>query len=237
MGQTSSHIDENNILSISKDFHHYIKKTKVPYNKNIGREVLDKLKKFLNSNPDRVHIANIGKVILGSKSKTTGPERLYYQDILNDTEPLAAWLYSKGLGKNDVVSVITGTRVDVVIPLLATQLCQGTISAIGTQGLESTLKFQINESKSKFIFCTNNTMGNLREFMPEDVHIINMDTDMAKCISEGKNLPLPPAQTEFLDDEVGMISWSSGTTGIPKGIQMSKILLWHYVHDIHVPTR
>lgn len=124
-------------------------------------------------------------------------------------------------------------------------MCNGIVS-LGDPGLSTPiLTTQLQETKSKFVVCFQGSGQVLHQALKEieetiqviilpsnlDEPVIDQDYLVLADFIQEKGLKEPEVE-QFEEDDTIIIFWSSGTTGLPKGIQHSVKTFQYVIGDL-----
>ncbi|XP_055373680.1 uncharacterized protein LOC129607016 [Condylostylus longicornis] len=148
---------------------------------------------------------------------------------------MAYCLENLGIGEGDVVSICSENRVEFIITLFATFCLNATIAPLNVTYSERELDHAINLSKPKVIFSSNFAFDKIVKIFQKNKFVKNIvaydKNSKYRNISSFWEL-LNDSQFSFkaeyypkpadLNESVLLILCSSGTTGMPKGVQLSQ---------------
>ena len=135
-------------------------------------------------------------------------------------------------------------NTEMFIPVIGVWLLHGVVSTGDPDLSEEVIAIQLTEILAKVVFCCADTLGKVRRAMEITGRIIPVIVmDKAEGLKECEHsLEVLTARdnqgcfdgdlpvTTFHENEVIMISWSSGTTGRPKGIQAGSNMFYQMSH-------
>ncbi|KAJ8668612.1 hypothetical protein QAD02_010275 [Eretmocerus hayati] len=185
----------------------------------------------------KVKTDGISKILLDSLSKTpnfigqinadTG-EKISFGELKDRSIRCALWLRKQGIGKDDVICISTPNQTNDCIPILASFYVGAIISPWFYKLPSDTIRRYCKLTKPKVIFTSNQSIEQLVQIAKEtginckfvtyekykDYPSLN-DIMSDQNDDEVKNFE--HTEPEDQSKQVGMIFFSSGTTGVPKG--------------------
>jgi long-chain acyl-CoA synthetase len=146
---------------------------------------------------------------------------LTYEGAVEQMERVAGALASLGVGKGDRVGIFAHNGMDYLTAMFGTWRL-GAISALVNLQYSDTLDYYVNDAQPKVLIYTGDHLATIdrhRANLPSVEHYVCMDgpqdgahgwTDLLTAAP-----PAPPDTT--VDSDVAHLSYTSGTSGQPKG--------------------
>ena len=161
------------------------------------------------------------------------PQRLTYADLAEEVERLAGALVGAGVGKDDVIVIQLPNISEFVALYFAAATIGAIVSPVAVQyrSHELATMFAIVEPKA-FVCGTRmhhaDHLGVVRPLLGDTIRLMTVGPDAP---ADALDLSTEPARPDLLAkhraanpvdaDDVFTICWTSGTTGVPKGVPRS----------------
>eukprot|EP01097_Dermamoeba_algensis_P002986 TRINITY_DN2196_c0_g1_i1.p1 TRINITY_DN2196_c0_g1~~TRINITY_DN2196_c0_g1_i1.p1 ORF type:complete len:531 (+),score=129.71 TRINITY_DN2196_c0_g1_i1:45-1637(+) len=154
-------------------------------------------------------------------------QSLSWTTLKDSVFKLAHGLAELGLRKGDMTLILSHNNLEFPMVLLAVNLLGGIVSTCNPAYTNQEIQHQLKDSGAKFLF----TIGELAMKMKEVIHgtkvqkIISigqcLSTDIVQFYSLLHNAGNPPRHRANPRKDVAILPYSSGTTGLPKGVMLS----------------
>lgn len=178
---------------------------------------------------------------------------LTYPEVLHESRFLAAGLYEAGIQKGDKIAILAEGRNRWITGEYGILFAGGTTVPLSIKLMPDEVLFRLNHSESKAIMVSRNTFEKIASiwtqleftrkiiFLDDDINPIEKDChefginsskDIARytdILQSGKHQfedtepYLEKIESEIEEDDVVTISYTSGTTGDPKGIMLTQL--------------
>jgi cyclohexanecarboxylate-CoA ligase len=191
------------------------------------------LQKALRNCPDKI-------AVIAYRSNDGNPVRLSYREIDSRTERVARSLIALGIGYGDVVTYQLPNWWEFIVLALACARIGAVSNPVMPIFRQHELRFMLNFGESKIFIVPREYRGfdyeaMARGMLPDLPHLKHLvivggdgDDSFARQLMRDD---LPPLTTPALyPDDVGLLMYTSGTTGEPKGVMHTSNTLLSGLH-------
>src|SRR5262245_24735478 len=151
------------------------------------------------------------------------PREFSYRHVDAMARGVARALTSRGLTRGDRVAILSANRAEFVAAVFGVMRAGLVAVPVNFKFPRSTIHFIINDSCAKLVFCDRER----RADCPAELPVVEFGDGFDKFVNEGAFASVTPAAAE-----PAMFLYTSGSTGVPKGVELS-----HQSHLWVVQTR
>ena len=149
--------------------------------------------------------------------------RWSWAEVAGTVRRLARGLLETGLQRGEFVPILAGNRPEWVVAALAVISAGAAVSPLDTQVTTEALERILRNSQARFIFTTTDYLNRLDQLeLEQKLRPILFDVDPAdargwQALLSDSSAPLPQVEP----DEPAALFYTSGTTGVPKGVPLT----------------
>ena len=159
-----------------------------------------------------------------SISNEVGSLNLTYEDLEFRSNQLANYLLQSGLNGNSVVGLLMDRSPELIIAMLSILKVGGTYLPLDPDFPVGRIQYMLEDSKSQILISKSQILLQLSDLkVPATLQSILLDDE--KQIKEISSLPKAPinlTNRPIFDDMLAYILYTSGSTGLPKGVCISR---------------
>jgi acyl-CoA synthetase (AMP-forming)/AMP-acid ligase II len=153
---------------------------------------------------------------------------LTYAQLNDGIRRLAGGLAARGFGKGDVFAIYSPNIPEYAVIFHGVTLAGGTVTTINPTYTPQELVHQLNDASARYIFTVPAALPTVLQVQAdtqlEEVFVLGDQQDLsATSLSElyGESMSDDAAPTLTLDDDIAVLPYSSGTTGLSKGVMLT----------------
>lgn len=159
-----------------------------------------------------------------------GDQRMTYRALDEEVGRVAAGLAARGVGRGDRVALLMGNRPEFVVMVFAAARLGAISVPLGTREQRPGLRHALTDCGA----CLLVHEGDLEERLPDATEVPRLKHRLA--VGEGGRAPDyntlrmddPIAEAvPVAEDDVSVILYTSGTTGLPKGAMLTNLSIVH----------
>jgi amino acid adenylation domain-containing protein len=152
-------------------------------------------------------------------------QRLTYAELNRRANQLAHHLRRLGVGPGDTVGVYFARTVDLVVALLGVLKAGAAYLPLDPLYPSKRLAYMLADARVRVVVTKQHVTADMREL---PVTVVDLDADAPALAACSESDPVPLAAT----DSLAYIMYTSGSTGAPKGVQIThdsllNLVFWH----------
>ena len=187
----------------------------------------------------QIHFQNIAEMVVARAREIPDSPMVYYYDqvityaqINRRANRVAHFLKAKGVGRGDIVSTMVLNAPEICYTMFGTQKLGAVAGAINYMLKGPEIAYVLDDSKPKVVFVGSDYMTDFAAGLAQARHqpvVVEVVTevahqaDVAECTLSQilARYPVDECLVDQSTDDPTMLLYSSGTTGMPKGILIS----------------
>ena len=158
----------------------------------------------------------------------TDGRSLTYAQLSDGIRRIAGGLQARGFGKGDVLAIFSPNILEYAVVFHGVMLAGGTVSTINPTYTSRELAHQLNDANARYVFTVAAALPTVLEVLAdtpvEQVFVLgDVDNPSAKPLSELYGEAIVDSAVPQVDvhEDIAVLPYSSGTTGLPKGVMLS----------------
>jgi acyl-CoA synthetase (AMP-forming)/AMP-acid ligase II len=142
---------------------------------------------------------------------------LTYRDWADDVRRCAASLAARGLRKGDVLAIYAANSPDYAIVFFAVALLGGIVTTINPLYTAEELRRQLEDAGAKYLVTAPAFLEKTKDMPVEETFVLGEPSFASLLKSDGAvpRVGIDPAR------DIVALPYSSGTTGLPKGVMLT----------------
>lgn len=140
-------------------------------------------------------------------------EMLTYDELNKKASQLAHYLKSKGVGEETYVGVCVERSLDLIVTLLAVVKAGGVYVALDATYPEERLTYMLNDTNVPIIITQESFVELLPSHQAEKIVLDRVQDEV-------DTYPANNPQHDITGESLAYVSYTSGSTGVPKGVQI-----------------
>jgi amino acid adenylation domain-containing protein/non-ribosomal peptide synthase protein (TIGR01720 family) len=146
-------------------------------------------------------------------------KKLTYEELKRQVNLFACLLRNRGLGRNDIVAIISGRSIELVIAMLAVLKAGGAYLPIDPGYPSERINFMLKDCKAKLLLTQT-----------QYIDKYEFEGDCIDICSEKSYEGIPVSlQNINMPEDLAYVIYTSGSTGKPKGVMLEHRNLVNYI--------
>ena len=146
-----------------------------------------------------------------------------FGELNSQIRALAGGLKARGFGKGDVLAILAPNLPEYAVVFHGAAMAGGTVTTINPTYTPEEVRFQLQDSGASYLVTIGMFLENAKEASEGlGLELYTMDpVDGAPLVSDLFGSPLETHVPVDTGDHVVVMPYSSGTTGLPKGVMLT----------------
>ncbi len=165
---------------------------------------------------------------------------LTYGQLEADVRSLAGGLSAMGFGSGDVLALMAANTPEYATVFHAVALAGGTITTINPTYTAAEVHHQLNDARASILVTSSAFLGAAREAMADslvtNLYVLDSAEQPEPSLQSIFGAPLT-AQVPVMLDDVVALPYSSGTTGLSKGVMLTHRNLVANIMQVMEPAK
>ncbi|WP_160710767.1 non-ribosomal peptide synthetase [Chitinophaga solisilvae] len=164
-----------------------------------------------------------------------GNEKLSYRELEKQSAQLAAYLRSKGAGKDTLIPLCLEKSAGMIVAILGVMRAGAAYVPVDTSYPAERIAYLLKDTAATLVITTSALSASIKS--DPGVHIILLDEDAAVIDACQNTLPAQVAQPE----DLAYVIYTSGSTGQPKGVMVEHAGMLNHlyakINDLHLNSK
>ena len=155
---------------------------------------------------------------------TESAASLSFGELESGCRSLAAWLAARGVGPGDTVSLVMPNGLMTLRLLLGAMVAGVCVNPVNLLSQPAQMRHVLEHSDCKLVFAAPDWFDRVQAMcaaLPRQVSVQQIHPDALRLPDE-RDAELPTGAQEPDPDSLALLMYTSGTTGVPKGVMLTQ---------------
>jgi amino acid adenylation domain-containing protein len=148
-----------------------------------------------------------------------GEQGLTFRELALRAEELAAYLQHLGVTPDECVGMFVEPSLELMVGAWGILSAGAAYLPLSPEYPEDRLRYMIEDSRAKVLFCQEKLEARLRELAPRDTRLVTL-TEVAQFVRSHAGSTPPVLTQRPRPENLAYIIYTSGSTGKPKGVMI-----------------